>query len=987
MVLRKFYLKLKILIEDLLRALGKDINTIQSFYRRLYGATGNKKVTLQNQPVLDRKVQFNTKDGMIMAFGEAGTEFMRKTKVDFQKIIEEAKNYSINLRKRDINFFDSIFAQSRDLFLKDQTEFKEADSLMKIGDERRMKKALLDDKFAKMLDPYFKLKGGDKQKVNEVLMRGDEDAIEYSDYQLREIGLSQTQIDGYKAVRKSFNVAHELLLSEMEASGVKPEEMDRIGYMPHKWKYRYAIKVQELKAGGDPKENSDWKTVSMDVYKTAREADKVFAELNAKNENPKTIRYVNDTLDSLDVDFFSEQRFSFENMKSIVAKAKMSSDIKAEMMLGLRNMVKEKGFGRHFIKRTGIKGYEKDQVPEIIANYFTGLDGFITKMEAGKKYYGVLESIDARRQKKFYAWVRDSIAYDMGHSKEGNALKQIAYIFHLANDLSFLLTNATQNLTIGVGELTKLVSGADKILKAEATLLKAMFDWTTGNISPEEKHVIDGLVKVGRLGGEMTAELMGFKNNPVYHSISKGINKALYNTTTFVEQNVNRVPAFLSARRLLKEKGLSDKEANEQALAISDDINFRYGKQHRPVFMRGRKSVIFVFNHYMRSYLYQLSRDVSNKEFTSIAKKLFYTFAMGGVTALPFARLIKDIYKWIVGAEPDEEEEEALTDMELALEKGIPASFLNIDMSGRVGIDIMALSGAVEGTTSGTIDNLLQVKTYLGAVGSLFIDRLPKGIDLIKQGRYEDALGKLTPDMFGNIFKAHSGATTGVTSQAGNPLIDANGDRFKYTTYEGFIKAMGFTPTRENLAWEEQSRQWELKDVKAQENAVVKDKIQRMIRAGDVEGARAYQEEARLSGELNSSTDYVKATVKDNVIRDKVAEWETVSHTRAQLDKMEKDIALAMYGPKYTPANLTSVTEEFAFRRVFGYNDENANDLKKSTSNADKVLILKRLREEMGADAFREFFNKGRKEVQYESGKTGRVLISDNLKELYLKSQ
>jgi len=512
-----------------------------------------------------------------------------------------------------------------------------------------------------------------------------------------------------------------------------------------------------------------------------------------------------------------------------------------------------------------------------------------------------------------------------------------------------------------------------------------MADWATGNVTPEERAIVESIVDLGRLGGEMTAELMGFKNNPVYQSVSSGFNKAIFNSTALVEKNVNRIPGFLAARRLLKERGKTDKEANEGALAISDDIHFRYGKQHRPTFMRGRKSVLFVFNHYMRSFLYQLSRDLKNKEFIAVSKKLFYTTLIGGTTALPFAKLLMNIIKWIFGSDPDEEEVAEIGSMELALERGIPASYFGIDFSNRVGIDIMALSNAVESTTSGTIDNLLEVKTYLGAVGSLFIDRIPKGLDLINQGRYTEAGGKLLPDFIGNLLKAYNGSNKGVLSQSGKPLIDEKGDRFTYTTFEGFVKATGLTPTREQLAWDAQSKKWDTKNQQSQENSEVKDKITKLMRAGKIDEARKFQEEARLSGELSSSYDYVKSAVKDESIRDNLKKWESGPQTRIQLDKIEKQITIEMYGKDYTAANLTSVTQEFNFRRVFGYDDKYANDIKSSVSNKDKVILLKKAREEMGAEDFRLWYNKGRKVVQYESGNSGYVLISDNLKELYLK--
>lgn len=980
-ILRRFYERLQIAFTKLFQALGGHVDVIQDFYRRLASANASETVKMKSNPALDRGIRFEANGRSVMDFSMSDrvTELVDTTKAGFLKVAElgEQPDFSVNLRRRDMNELDNLLAQARDLYLKDPVEFKEADSFMKIGDERRMKKSILDNRFSEMLKPYFDMKTAERAGVDKVLMQGDMDAKEYNETELAAMGLSKAQIEAYKTVRKGFNTAHQLLIEEMYKSGVKEEEIEqfekeRVGYMPHKWKYRFAIKTQTLKEGNDPREDSSWRTFTMDVYRTAREADKAFQKLRNENKDPNK-RFVSDTLDSLDVDFFTEQRFSFENMKSIISKAKTSTDVKTELLSGLRNMIKEKGFGRHFIKRTGIQGYETKEIPNVIANYFSGLNGFVTKMDAGKKYYGVLENIDARRQKKFYAWVRDSIAYDMGNSKEWDGLKQVAFIYHLANDISFLLTNATQNFTIGVGEISKLAKGVNKLYTGETAILKATVDWAFKRLSPDEKAAITGLLKVGRLGGEMTAELMGFKNNPLYRTVSKTFNKALYHTTSFVEQNVNRVPAFLAARRVLIAQGLSNKEANEQALAVSDDINFRYGKQHRPVFMRGKKGVFFIFNHYIRSYLYQLSRDLKKKEYISVSKKMFYTFLLAGTAGLPFAKLIKLIVKEVFG-DDDEEVAKELNTWELALQRGLPASFLNIDLSGRVGIDVMAISNILEDPGN--------VLSYLGAVGNLMFDRLPKGYDLLTQERYNEAIAKLLPDMVGTPFKAYNGVEHGVYTQAGNPLIDENGNDFKYTTYEGFVKATGFTPTREQLAWDEMAKEWDSQDKKAAKSADQRAKIKNAIEAGDYEAAKNLQEQGRLDGYLSEEKDYVRNSIKDETIKDKL-EQIAGGNTNQSLASMEREIAKATYGTNYTAQNLSNVSQEFAYRRTFGFDNKLAEEIWTAKSNAAKVELLKQAREEMGLAEFKKFFEKGRKSVRYQSGRSGHVLISDDLRDLY----
>lgn len=988
MIIRRFYQKLQLLLTDFFKAVGKDVNVIQDFYRRLQFAQSKQKpVTFATQDYLDRKARYQWKDKQVMDFSfDTMKEMDDIRRKQFQRIEEIAKEYSTNFKRKDINYLENLVATSRDLYLKDKKEFAQADAFMKIGDTRRMKKEILDQKFSDIMSPYFDLKKGEQVRVNEILMQGDELGKDFELEELVKKGLNDSQIAGYFAIRRGFNVAHKLLIVEMENAGVKKDEIDtfektRKGYMPHKWAYRYAIKTQYLGEGLDPTQNSNWKTDSMDVYKTEREANKVFEQLKKDNKSPETTRYINDTLDSLDVDFFSEQRFSLENMKSVIAKAKTGQDVKDQMVNAMRDIVKEKGFGRHFIKRTGIKGYETKDVPAIIANYFTGLDGFLTKMEAGKAYYGVLEKVDARRQKRFYAWLRDSIAYDMGNTAELDWIKKTAFIYALANDMSFLLTNATQNWTVGVGELTKLYDNKlSKIAGAEAQLMKATSDWAFGNLSPEERVVVEGLIKVGRLGGEMTSELMGFKNNPMYRTMGSWVNTAFYKSTAFVEQNVNRVPAFLAARRILKAKGLSDKEVNEQALIVSDDINFRGGKQHRPVFMRGKIGVAFVFNTYIRSLLYQLSRDLKEKEFVALSKKMFYTTLLGGTSALPFSEAILSLVKAILPPDPEEETKQELYTWEMALRKGVINAWANIDISSRVNINLFGVDNIIK--------DPLNVLSWLGAVGGLG-KRVWDGKTLYTQERYLEAFGKLFPDFLANPLKGYNGAVYGVTTLAGNPLTDENGNDFKYTTYEGWVKAFGYSPARESLAWDEMNKKWIAKDEQSAKSSVVQGKIKRQVREGDIEGAKATQQEALASGDLTkNSTDNVKSALTDKTMQESYTKWNTGVKNRPVLDAIERDIAKEIYGDNYTKLQLTNVTREFAFYRTFGFDDKVANEVKDARTTEEKVIALNKAREEMGLEPFKVFFNKGRTVVRYENTSTGGentgyVLISDAVRKAY----
>lgn len=991
-IVMRFFQMLKDLLTDLMRALGRDIGTVKDFYDRLARTKGGEVVKLESDRQLDADVRVSRTGQDILDFGlvQRRAEFDMPMHQFFEKIpdIMGENDGNMNLIRKDINSLENMLAQARDIYLKDPNEFASAKQYEKIGDERRMKKAELDKKWSKMMDPYFK--GLDKsglEKVNKVLMQGDLDGKEYDDSQLRSLNLNEAQIAAYKSVRLAFNIAQELLTQKMIENGVNPEEVEqyqaeRVGYMPHKWQYRFVVKIQEQTGKGS------WRTVSMDNYKSERAAKTAWEEMKAQNQD-NTKRFILDTLDNLEVDFFTEQRLSFEAMKTIMAQARTGEDVKKAMIEALRNMAKEKGFGRHFIRRTGVLGYEQKEVPMLIANYFSGMDGYITKMEAGKRYYDALSTVDARRQAKYYGWLRDAIAYDMGNTKEWSNLKQLAFAYYLANDVSFLLTNATQNFTVGMGELSKHLEGAEKLLGPEAYMLKAMTDWATGNVTPEEKAVITQLIELGRLGGEQTSEMMGFKNNPLYTEISSTFSKAMYHSTAWVEQNVNRAPAFLAARRVFKDKGLSDKEANEKALEVSEDIHFRYGKQHRAKFERGKSGILFVFYHYMRSLLFQLYRDLSEQEFAAFTRKMLYTAALGGTASLPFGQSLVAIYRAIFGAgctagkDGDCQMGQEMPLWEIALTRGLPA-LSGVDLSGRVGIDIFSISSIV--------NNPQDVKSYIGGVGNLLwvnpgdsskSGRLGQGVALLFQDRIADAMAKLLPDFAANPIKGYEGYQWGVRSFAGTPLLDGNGEAIKYNSWEAIVRATGFTPTREGIAYDARAKEFVAQDDKAAASTNVRRTIQGQLQRGEYDKARQTQTEALAAGTIGAGTDYVRSVGRSIFMKNALDAWTSSDKSSIDIHEGEKQLLSEIYGPKPTDDQKNTVRKDFAVARTFGLHDKVVNSIIGAATNADRVEILKAAKASMGDDAFAAFYRKARKTVTTQAGNDSAILISDDLDDLY----
>lgn len=1013
--LADFYEKLKNMVVDLVRNLGGSFGELADFYDTVArGQVKNEKtVVLMQNPVRKAQVAYQTDEGLsYLDFEEIMTSkkdldnaaraayFSEVLEVENDEVMTnkvfQNKN-KLNFVKKDLNTLEDITAQARDIYLKDPEQFEQARNIELIGEAHDADKHQLDNTFADLLKPYMDLKPEQRARVNEILWKGDEEGKRFDEGTLIRMSLSAEQITAYYAVRDALDAAHETLLTEMARKGIDEAELDtfrqeRTGYMPHRWipKMTTGQKLKSFVTGKDvfvvkhqrKAEQGGWETYHMDAFATEKEAEE--AQKHFRENTPKEFlteespaRWVVDKLSSLEVDFFSSQELTSERMIAVIEQMREKKFVKDEIVELLKNnvmtMFKEKGFGRHYLRRSGVRGYDTDNTELVIADYFSGFAGYVTKLRWSTEYFVALSQVDARRQQRFYAWLRDLIAYKLNNNPEWRIARTIAFTWYLANDLSYLLTNMTQNVIVGLGELSKYVEGKDKAWKPEAYMIKAVKDWATKNVTAEEAAAINGLLEKGQLGAEMTVELMGFKNNPLYREISSTFSKVMYGSTAIVEREVNRIPAFLAARRIFREQGFSETIANAKALEVSNDIHFRYGRIDRPRMMRGRVNVLFIFQNYIRTFLYQLYRDASRREFIALTRKMGYTFALGGASALPFAGLFWSILKGIGDDEDDEELKKELSTWDILIQRGIPATF-DVDLSTRVGIELLSVTKIS--------DNPTDVRVYLGSLGDLLFKRPVEVMDLIGQQRYLDAWAKALPDVLANPIRAYNGYTYGVRSINGVPLLDLDGEVYKYSTWEAIIKATGFTPTQEAILWDEKAKEWKRDEEQQEKRTEISRTIRGMVQRGEFEEARQLQDDAKEAGIIAEKTDYIRDFAKDEWFQEAVTTWETGNKTREELDAIEEELIEKVYGGVATDDQRNNVRKELAIYRQFGLKNENVNDIMKAATNADKVKILLEIKDNIGQEAFDDFIQNGRTGIYTEAGNRVPILFSDDLMKL-----
>ena len=884
-----------------------------------------------------------------------------------QRMIERKEfNTDDNKIRRDISLFSKIMKDTNEIYLTDPNEFQAAHFIEMVGDSQVAEKAILDTKFAELLKPFFALSNKEQENLMDVLYQGDADKKKYSVTQLKSKGLkTPAEIAGYYQVRKAFETAHDTIVEMAKEKGVDAEtlkefEASHIGYMPHKWEGKFVVKIYD-----------SGKLVEMTDYKTQEQAQIAKRNFEKDNNNP-AITYSLDTLQNISTNFFIENGYSADSIKRVIESAKVPEEIKKQVTSAMKDMIKSKGFAQHFIRRRNIKGYERGiEAKNAMVNYFGGMTGYISKTHATPKYFQALRLIDPAKQPTLEKWAHGTVLYQMSNDNEWNEIKNVAFVVNLGGNIASMLTNSTQNLTVGIGELSKLTSGTGKIAGAEIALAKATAQWLSGKgITAEERTEIESLMTAGQLGAGLTSELMGFKGNPIYKGVSNVVNKAVYGSYAWVEININRVPSYLAALRLSQESGMSFKEASEKALEVSKEINVRSGKYNRAEMNRGKVgNLFFTFTAFVRHMIFNLAYDMKHGEFVSFSKKMFYTLLLGGASALPLAGLFTFVYqetlKKVFGGGDDEDKKD-LTQMQIAMEKGIPAAFADMDMSNRVGIDIIALNKLFSSIQQGKAPSVLD---SLGAVGSV-LNRLWQGISQIEQTRYEEALSKILPNVLGNPIDAYYGSRYGVRTYSGSDLKTSEGEVYKYSTYEAIVKSFGITPTSESLLWDQRVADASLQNEKAKVGALNKKIIEEKLRKGDVSGAQAMEQKLRDTGVLTAGKSYIDSQVLDKVIRTKITAG--VTNTQQTVNEVIKEV----YGDRViTAQKKTDIKKEINMRKVFGYSNQLANDIARTQINADKVDFL--IKSGLSQPELSDFINKA-----YAVG-----LISQATRALYIKTK
>lgn len=290
--------------------------------------------------------------------------------------------------------------------------------------------------------------------------------------------------------------------------------------------------------------------------------------------------------------------------------------------------------------------------------------------------------------------------------------------------------------------------------------------------------------------------------------------------TFHVPEVMNRQTTALMAYRLERERGADHETALEQAREAIKRTQFDYSSSNRARYMQGNIArVVLQFKQFSQNMTYFLGRAAhqalkgESPEVRSIARRqILSTFAVTGAMAgslgLPGIGFVMGLVGALVSAMDDEDEpwdwqteyrnmlSDAMgKDAAEVFARGVPRALMpGWDISNRVSLnELWWRSNDREGQNpreSFATDMANVLGPTAGTLLGWYV-----AADHMSRGAYDKAAEAVVPKFIRDPLKAYREGTDGVTSYAGDPLMDVN-------AWEVLGRSMGFAPSRVSEMYE-----------------------------------------------------------------------------------------------------------------------------------------------------------------------------------------
>ena len=328
-----------------------------------------------------------------------------------------------------------------------------------------------------------------------------------------------------------------------------------------------------------------------------------------------------------------------------------------------------RSFLNHLKRRKGTAGFSQDAI-RVFAAYMQNAANHIARVEHHADMQFEIEGMErlAKLQDpntgeplntldmdgtvvgEFRDYIVRHFEYLMNPGNDWAGLRAAGFMYYLGFNVKSAFVNATQVPMVTYPYLSARYGDASSI--AEITkAFKSALDLVRGkgDVTEEEAIALEKAKKAGFIDESLPTEIAGIAESPSLFRIlpesegSRIINKASYYGSFLFQQaeKFNRRVAFLAAYRLAKKTGQSTEEAYEAGKDSVQTTQFEYAKWNRAEFMRGKKSVLFLFWQYMQHAAFLAFGGAGQKE---ALRYWMMMILLAGIQGLPFAENAFDLF-------------------------------------------------------------------------------------------------------------------------------------------------------------------------------------------------------------------------------------------------------------------------------------------------------------------------------------------------------
>ncbi|MCZ6775850.1 MAG: PLxRFG domain-containing protein [Ignavibacteria bacterium] len=321
-----------------------------------------------------------------------------------------------------------------------------------------------------------------------------------------------------------------------------------------------------------------------------------------------------------------------------------------------------RSFLRHLTQRKGIEGYSKD-VLRVYSSYMMNVANHIARVEYHIDMNDQLKIIDenaarltpdARIAGIISEYFNKQYDYIMNPKNDLAHLRAMGFLWYLGANVKSAVVNLTQVPMVAYPYLASKYGDA----RSSGAILNAMQLVTRSKVNgevmpPELRKQLAQAVREGFVDESRATELAGLAEQGALQRLipERKTGRAIANASYYgawlfqKAERWNREVTFIAAYNLARQNGVtSQEEAFRAGRDAVQTAMFEYSKWNRAPFMRGKKSVFFLFWQYMQGMAFMAFGGAGQ----GAAMRLWMTLLLaGGLQGLPFAENILDLLDFV----------------------------------------------------------------------------------------------------------------------------------------------------------------------------------------------------------------------------------------------------------------------------------------------------------------------------------------------------